>query len=101
MEMNFGAWEGLSWNEIPRDALDLWAADVLGFTPPGGESGADLVARVSAFHRDIVARGEACVVVAHGGPLKVLRPLLTGAKVDLLAPSMPIGGVEMITAPAG
>ncbi len=100
-EMDFGAWEGLPWNDVPRNALDLWAANPLAFAAPGGESGAELMARISAFHRDIVARGQSCVVVAHGGPLKLLRPLLLGAPVNLMAPSMPIGGVEIITVPAG
>lgn len=38
MEMDFGAWEGLAWDAIPRAELDAWAADVAGFAPPGGES---------------------------------------------------------------
>lgn len=101
LEMDFGAWEGRPWDKIPRDALDCWAADPLAFAPPGGESGAHLVARVSAFHHDIKARAQTCIVVAHGGPLRVLQPLLSGTKVDLLAPSMPIGGVDIFTAPAG
>lgn len=106
LELDFGAWEGLPWDAVPRAALDRWAADPWGFAPPGGESGATLVARVSAFHAAL--RGDS-VIVAHGGPLKVLAALLQGRPVDLLAPSQPMGSLLLIdtasatadTAPAG
>ena len=29
-ELDFGAWEGLAWDDVPRAALDLWAADLAG-----------------------------------------------------------------------
>ncbi|EXI77562.1 MAG: putative phosphoserine phosphatase 2 [Candidatus Accumulibacter appositus] len=46
MEIDFGEWEGQRWSEIDRRFLDAWAADVLHFAPPGGESAAMLRARV-------------------------------------------------------
>jgi alpha-ribazole phosphatase len=91
-EMDFGAWEGRSWSAIPRDELDRWAADLLAFAPPGGESGAALVRRVTAFHAGL---REDCVVVSHGGPLKVLAALSRGVAVDLLAPPPAIGSVTV------
>lgn len=33
-EMNFGAWEGVPWLDIPRAELDRWAADFWHFRPP-------------------------------------------------------------------
>lgn len=96
LELDFGAWEGQAWDDIPRDALDLWAADPLAFAPPGGESGANLVARITEFHQHIESRGTPCIVVAHAGPLKLLGPLLRHSPLDLLAPSMPIGAVEIV-----
>ena len=97
LEMDFGAWEGRRWDDLPRAEIDLWAADVMGFTPPCGENGASLVARVAGFADQICGFGRDCVVISHAGPLKVLHALLGGAMVDLLAPSMPIGGVEFVT----
>ena len=97
LEMDFGAWEGQAWDDLPRAEIDLWAADVMGFTPPCGENGAALVARVAGFADQICGFGQNCVVIAHAGPLKVLRALLAGQPVDLLAPSMPIGGVAFVT----
>jgi alpha-ribazole phosphatase len=94
IEMDFGAWDGLNWDAIPRSQLDAWAADPLGFAPPGGETGASLVARVTSFHAALPAGDH--VIVSHGGPLKVLSALLHGQPVDLLAPSPALGSVTFI-----
>jgi alpha-ribazole phosphatase len=85
IEMDFGAWDGLAWDAIPRAALDAWAADPLG---------AALAARVAAF-REALPGGDH-VVVSHGGPLKILAALLRGEPVDLMAPSLPLGSVTFI-----
>jgi len=92
-ELDFGDWEGLSWSAIPREDLDRWAANPLAFTPPRGESGAALIARVQSFRAELSAD---CAVVSHGGPLKVLGALLRGQAVDLLAPPPAIGSVTAI-----
>jgi alpha-ribazole phosphatase len=94
IEMDFGAWDGMAWDDIPRADLDAWAADPLAFAPPGGETGAALVARVAAF-RDDLPEGDH-VIVSHGGPLKVLIALLRGMPVDLMAPSPALGSVTLI-----
>ncbi len=47
-ELDFGSWEGLPWDEVPRDGLECWAADLLGYRGHGGESADALTARVSA-----------------------------------------------------
>lgn len=95
LEMDFGAWEGRPWDEIPRAALDAWADDLLGFAPPGGESGAALLARVSALWADVAARGKACILVTHGGPLRILTALAEGCAPDLAAPAPPLGHVRV------
>ena len=87
-ELDFGAWEGLAWDRVPREALDQWAADLLGFAPPAGESGAALIERVRQFHTMLREVARSAIVVSHGGPLKVLSPLLRGVAVDLAASSM-------------
>jgi len=69
-EMDFGAWEGRPWDDIPRAELDAWAADVAGYAPPGGESPLALQRRVLAFV-DELAVPEA-VIVTHAGVIRVL-----------------------------
>jgi alpha-ribazole phosphatase len=96
LELDFGAWEGRVWADVPRAALDAWAADPSGFAPPGGESGADLLARVRDVHRALATAGEDAAIVSHGGPLKLLRALLRAETPDLLAPAPPIGSVEVL-----
>lgn len=95
LEMDFGEWEGRAWDDVPRDLLDRWAADPAGFAAPGGESGNKLLARVTSFCRDIQASGRDCVIVSHGGPLKLLRAMLAGNTVDFFAAPPAIGSVTM------
>lgn len=72
-EMNFGAWEMRPWAEIQREALDGWAADPLGYTPPQGESVAQLQRRVQGFLAEIRAASvERAVLVTHAGVIKVI-----------------------------
>ncbi len=99
LELDFGAWEGVAWDDVPRAALDAWAADPLGFAAPGGETGAALLARVESVHRALLAAGEDCAVVSHGGPLKLLAALLRGEAPDLLAPAPPLGSVQVFLLP--
>lgn len=68
-ELDFGGWEGLSWEAVPRAALDAWAADLLNARPHGGETVAELARRVSAALSDVEAGGGA-LVVTHMGPIR-------------------------------
>ena len=72
-EIDFGEWEGKTWDDIDRAALDRWAADVLHFVPPGGESVAQLQARVINFALDLRALNMGRVaIVAHAGVMRAL-----------------------------
>ncbi len=96
LELDFGAWEGLAWDAVPRAALDAWAADPWGFAPPGGESGHALLARVRGFWAE--AKHRPLVIVSHGGPLRLLRQLAQGRAPDILAPPPALGQVIRIEA---
>ena len=74
-EMDFGRWEGVSWDKVPRAELDAWAADFHGARPHGGESVAMLAARVSDALADL-RRGGAVATVTHNG---VIRAALAAA----------------------
>ena len=92
LELDFGDWEGVAWDDVPRASLDLWAADLAGFAPPGGESGASLIDRASAAFRSLPQHGHH-VIVSHGGPLRVLAALAAGEPVDLSTPAPAHGSV--------
>ncbi len=85
-EIAFGEWEGLTYDEIqaqyPTD-LARWLADPEGCPPPGGESLAQLGARVGSLMQDITAEHshQTVLVVAHGGSLKALLCLALGLEL--------------------
>jgi len=80
-EHHWGAWEGLTREEIlARDGADCFvrAGTAADFTPKGGESTRDLLARVADFIAE-VGRGERdAVAVAHRGVLRSAYTLATG-----------------------
>jgi broad specificity phosphatase PhoE len=75
LEMNFGDWEGCAWSDVPREQLDLWALDVVGYRPPGGESFADVIARVGDA---LAGLREPHLIVTHGGVIRAAWHLLGG-----------------------
>lgn len=78
-EMHFGEWEMKRYEELGQ-AIDAWAEDPTGFRAPGGESAADMAQRVLEWFAELQARRPAgpVVIVAHGGPLRVLAGHLLG-----------------------
>ncbi len=75
VEMDFGAWEGRPWADLPRDELDQWAADFDGARPHGGESVAMLAARVGAALEAVPRRMPPVLWVAHAGVARAAAAL--------------------------
>jgi alpha-ribazole phosphatase len=96
-EMDFGDWEGLPFDSLPRDLLDAWARNPLGFNVPGGESGAQVIARVLAALDEMLAANASLVIVAHGGPLRIIAGHLLGLpREQWLQYDMPIGALRVL-----
>ena len=75
-EMDFGDWEGMHWDHIRRSDSDEWAGDPWSIAPPGGETFAQVHARVG----EALARATAgTAIVCHAGPIRAARMILTGA----------------------
>lgn len=73
LEIDFGDWELRAFDTIDRAAIDAWAAAPWDFAPPRGESAARMAARALAVLDEIFASAAShVVVVAHGGPLRVM-----------------------------
>ncbi|THF63152.1 phosphoglycerate mutase [Pseudothauera nasutitermitis] len=72
-EIHFGDWEGRPFAEL-GDVMNLWADDPLGFRAPQGESVRDMSVRVLDWLNALRAGPPArpVVIVAHGGPLRVI-----------------------------
>ena len=85
-ELSFGQWEGQSHADVQRTdpiALAAWRADPLRFHPPGGESMAELAARLQAFLDDLSAStDDAVLLVGHRGAMRVLLCLLLSVAVE-------------------
>lgn len=84
-EMNFGAWDGLTYEEIIGGYGDMarrWFDDPTAVTPPGGESVVQVWSRVvnaldTVYESEIRSRASGTVaIVTHGGPIRVVRCLL-------------------------
>jgi broad specificity phosphatase PhoE len=83
MEQNWGAWEGLTRDQI----LSRHGADALvkagsergeAFRPGNGESTGELHLRVASFLRDVALEQSDTVAVAHLGVLRATYTLATG-----------------------
>ncbi|MBU3670987.1 MAG: hypothetical protein FGM43_00460 [Sinobacteraceae bacterium] len=89
LELDFGHWEGRAWDDIAREDIDRWGADLWNVAPGNGESLSQLWRRVAAFcsERRLEQIHDAethLVVVAHQGPLRVLHCLGRGVTFDRL-----------------
>jgi alpha-ribazole phosphatase len=78
LELDFGAWQGRSWDGIPREELDAWAADLWRYAPGQGESAAAAADRWRSWV-DSLARqsSDAVIAVTHAGLIRVAHAVLT------------------------
>jgi alpha-ribazole phosphatase len=100
IEIDLGAWEGRSWDAVPRAELGAWALDLWGYRPGGGESGAMVAERWrrwSARVRSEHAGASPIVAVTHGGLIRVaLACAGKGSAEELTLGNVPFGSVHRI-----
>ena len=75
-EMDFGAWEGRCWDEIPAAESEPWSADPWNVAPPDGETFTVMRERVAAA---LLGAGPGTTVVCHAGPIRMAWMIFTGA----------------------
>lgn len=76
-ELNFGHWEGKSWNAIfESETGKKWFADYLNERCPQGESYRDMLQRVEDFISDLPQTNGNILVVTHAGVIHAFRVLL-------------------------
>jgi len=71
-EMNMGEFEGLAWNALDRAKSEAWLADAFNNSAPGGESFAQVQARVLEAIEDHGFHEETAVV-CHAGPIRAVQ----------------------------
>ncbi|GAA3822675.1 bifunctional RNase H/acid phosphatase [Nocardioides panacisoli] len=87
-EMEFGAWDGMTFPEVmakDKAAFDAWVSD-LDTPPPGGESFRTVQRRVLTALDEIERRhaGATVIVVSHVTPIKMLVAEAVGAPLGAL-----------------
>jgi alpha-ribazole phosphatase len=96
-EMDFGAWEGRPWAEIPETELSSWTQDFAAYRCGGlGESASQLVRRVAQALTEQIARGQDAVWVTHAGVIRAVHwltaqpagALSSWARTELLPPQL-------------
>jgi alpha-ribazole phosphatase len=102
IELDFGAWEGRLWDELPREELDDWARDVWHYRPGGGESAAMVEERWRGWcARVAFLDARPIVAVTHAG---VIRTALASsgvlARPDAASANIAFGSVHAIEPPA-
>lgn len=82
-EMDFGAWELRTWDDIPRADVDAWTANLLRYRPGGAENVLDVAHRVHAFLADLHRQDvRAALVVCHAGTIRLLAALYDGTPLE-------------------
>jgi len=84
-EINFGDWEGLTYNEIKEkypDALAERENDIYKNAPPNGETLEQLCTRVRTILDELYAKhkDQVVLIVSHGGVLQILLCLALNLK---------------------
>lgn len=72
-EMDFGGWEGRSWEQIGRAEVAAWERNMTHYRPGGGESVVQMLRRVASCYEDLRAEGEDAIVVCHAGTIRLMR----------------------------
>lgn len=73
-EIDFGAWDGLTWDEIGESAVTAWCADFSRYADHGGESLSVLFDRCAGWLAGAHASSTRCVV-GHAGWINAARLL--------------------------
>jgi alpha-ribazole phosphatase len=83
MEVNFGNWEGVKWDDIDEVELNNWMENYIEIAPPNGESLQDLVNRFSSFISDINLQGYTKIlIVTHAGIIRSAMNLINETPLD-------------------
>lgn len=86
-EMDFGEWEGLTYEEIcyrDKERYGAWLENPSAVSPPQGESLADVTERVESFIKKVrrECRGRTAAVVSHAGTIKTMLCSVLGVPLE-------------------
>jgi len=100
-ELDFGSWQGRSWNDIPGDELDAWAANLWHYAPGGGESARAAAQRWRSWVDSLLGQSlHSVVAVTHAGLIRVAHAVESASDPTLLTMDVPYGSVCLLIARA-
>lgn len=72
-ELNFGDWEGDTWDKIDRSECENWMQDFVNQAPPNGETMLEMQQRVLLFLDELLQQAYQQVgIVTHGGVIRII-----------------------------
>ena len=76
-ELDFGEWEGKTWDTVDQQALRAWMDDYVSVCTPGGESMMQMHARVKEFWTELGESGHGkAAVVTHAGVIRLVLSIV-------------------------
>lgn len=95
-ELDFGGWEGRRWEDFRGPESEAWANDPWTRRPPGGETAAELWARVGELRAELLAGDtDRIALITHAGVIRAWRGLMTGRPLrELWSDPVEFGGIE-------
>jgi alpha-ribazole phosphatase len=101
LELDFGSWQGRSWNDIPREELDAWAADLWRYAPGSGESAAAAAQRWRSWVDSLLGQSlDTVIAVTHAGLIRVAHAVESASDLTLLAMDVAYGSAHRLIARA-
>jgi alpha-ribazole phosphatase len=88
-EMDFGCWEGVRWDAIPKAAYDSWTRAFDSHRFGGRESVQELMQRVAAAQAEAVQGGDEVVWITHAGVIRAVDLLRQGVQTVARAEHWP------------
>ena len=84
-ELDFGDWEGKTWNTVDQTALQIWMDDFVNVQVPGGESMMQMHGRVNEFRNDLLQMSYNKVgVITHAGVIRLMLAIIRKTPLDQL-----------------
>ncbi|WP_068473891.1 alpha-ribazole phosphatase [Saccharicrinis aurantiacus] len=74
-EIDFGDWELMKWNDIPKEQMETWSADFVHLPPPNGESLGDMNSRANEFLKHCktsIEDDSTAAIVTHSGIIRCI-----------------------------
>lgn len=72
MELNFGDWEGRTWDQVAGTACEAWMNDFVNTATPNGESMIMMEKRIAVFFNNLLLQPfKKVAVITHGGVIRI------------------------------